>query len=553
MARLSAKHKILDGIEKSLLPPEESRSLALIDECSVLEKSLFAFINAAWPVVEGTNPFFSGWHIEAICLHLEALFRGKIKDPLIINVPPRTSKTTIISIMWPAWIWTQSPGIKFLFASYSLKISLEHSRLCRMLIESPWYQARWGHVVQLSGDQAAKWHFSNTALGYRIATSVGAAGTALGGDILVMDDPNSTNDSKVVRESTNEWASRVWPSRLNPRGLGISVLVQQRTDETDVTGYWLSKNAEKRVEALILPMEYESSRHTKTSIGWEDPRKEDGELLCPQYLGKLDIAHRKVELGSYNYAGQYQQRPAPEAGGILQKSWFRWWIRESPPKMDYVIQSWDTALTAKETSAYSACTTWGVFRDENDIQNLILLSAWRGRVTYKDLLERALRLYENWCDIEEEPLEQNSRMMPDYLVIEAKASGHTLASDFTSKGIPVHGFDPTGYGDKVQRVHRVSPWIQSGFVWVAAKPNTYKVLRKDHQMFVDNCAIFPKGDSTDIVDTGSQAMLVLIMEKGMLRHSMDYGFKQKGFEDRYQPGYVKAAPKENRGVFASED
>lgn len=547
MSRFSSKFKALDEIEKALCPNLEPRSLELIQECKRLENSLHEFVLAAWHVVEGNNPFFSGWHIEAVCLHLEALFRGDISVPLVINIPPRSSKTTLISIMWPAWIWTQAPGIKFLFSSYSLKISLEHSRLCRMLIASSWYQSRWGHIVQLSGDQTAKWNFSNTKLGYRIATSVGAAGTALGGDILVMDDPNSTNDSETVRNSTTEWVSRVWPSRLNPQGKGINVLVQQRTHEGDVTGGWLNKKDVRKIETLIIPMEYEKSRHTKTSIGWEDPRKEEGELLCPQYINDKDIERIKAELGSYNYAGQYQQRPSPEAGGIIKKSWFKWWKMDKPPRIHYIIQSWDTALTAKETSSYSACSTWGLFHDDRGIEKMILLSAWRGHVSYPDLLKRAMRLRHNWSDTGEIPLE--SRMSPHYIVIEAKASGHSLVSDFTAKGIPVHGFDPKPYGDKVQRAHRVTPYIEAGLVLVASKPPDYVFLRKEHEMLVDNCALFPKGDSTDIVDTMTQAIIVVTKEKGMLKHLMDFGYQSSEIEDRYQPGYTKDVKKENSGIF----
>ncbi len=153
-------------------------------EILACEESLYTFVKHAWPSVEGNNPFISSWHIQAICEHLEAATRREIPK-LILNIPPRASKTTIISIMWPAWVWIKMPQVKFLFSSYAQKISWEHSRLCKMLIESPWYQERWGHIVKLSKDQVTKGHFTNTATGHRIATSVGAGGTALGGDILV--------------------------------------------------------------------------------------------------------------------------------------------------------------------------------------------------------------------------------------------------------------------------------------------------------------------------------------------------------------------------------
>jgi len=522
------------------------------------ETSLFEFVKQAWPQIEGDNPFVPSWHIEAICEHLEAASRGQIKK-LLISVPPRTSKTTIISIMWPSWAWLKNPGLKFLFSSYAQKISWEHSRLCRMLIESPWY-SYWNHIVKLSPDQATKGHFTTTALGHRIATSVGAGGTALGGDVLVMDDPNEAGESVVVSESTNSWVSRVWPSRLNPGGLGVNVLVQQRIREMDVTGYWLSRDENDEIVKLILPMEFESSRRAKTIIlpssngkVWQDPRTKEGELLCPAYLDQEAIKRKKIELGAFNYAGQYQQRPAPEGGGIIQAGWFQW-LKAAIPKITYSVQSWDTALTANELSSYSACTTWGIFIDKDKIANLLLLSAWRGRVSYPELLKRAERLRNNYLDVGEEPLQVGKgKCKPDEIVVEAKASGHTLISDFVSKGINVKSFDPGKYGDKLQRVHLCTPYIEAKLVWVMAQPKSYTSLYPDDQMVVDMCALFPNSESRDVVDTMSQAIIYCAKKKGLLKHRMEYGFKSQAFGNEHQPGFAKPPKEKNRGYFNKED
>lgn len=550
MGSLSRKlDKYLRLIETPTIEPK------LTEECRVLEQSLYAFVKASWPAIEGNTPFISNWHIEAICEHLESAIRGEIKK-LLISVPPRTSKTTIISIMWPAWVWIKQPAIKFLFSSYAQKISWEHSRLCRMLIESPWYQERWGHIVQLSKDQATKGHFTNSSKGHRIATSVGAGGTALGGDVLVLDDPNEAGESETVSNATNDWVSRVWPSRLNPGGLGVNVLVQQRTREMDVSGFILGQDIQNEWVKLILPMEFEPERCATTIVlpstngkVWKDPRTVEGELLCPAYLNAQDIQKKKIELGSYNYATQYQQRPAPEEGGIFQKSWFQWWKQEKPPTLEYVIQSWDTALTANEQSAYSACTTWGLYKDINKITNLMLISAWRGRVTYPDLLKRAQRLRKNWGDIGDVELKSNNKLQPDYIIIEAKASGYSLVSDFSSKGIPVHAFNPDKYGDKIQRVHRATPYVEAGLVWVAAQAPKYTFLRKDHEMLVENCATFPNAESRDLVDSMTQAIICITKEKGLLKHVLDFGFDSKSFGVEYQPGYTSAQTKDSQGMF----
>lgn len=510
------------------------------------EDSLYKFVQAAWPAIEGTTPFIANWHIEAICEHLEAATRGEIKN-LIISVPPRTSKTTIISIMWPAWVWIKNPKVKFLFASYAQKISWEHSRLCKMLIESQWYQDRWSHVVQLSKDQVTKGHFTNTAIGHRIATSVGAGGTALGGDILVCDDPNDAGESEVVSNSTNDWVSRVWPSRLNPGGLGVNVLVQQRTREMDVSGHKMKTDQDNKIVKLILPMELEKATRARTIILpstkgkiWEDPRKKEGELLCPQYLDEAAIRQRKLELGSYNYATQYQQRPAPPEGGLIKRDWFLIWEKENFPKFNYIVQSWDCAMIGENTKgqkkvamsniSYSACTTWGLF-EHNKISHLMLISAWRGKVDYPELLNRARRLQQNFLDIEEDTeLKPDYNLRPDRVLIESKALGYSLDKDLSSKGLISTGFNPGEFGDKDRRVHLSTPYMECGRIWVK-KDIENKRLYSDHQTLVDSAVMFPNAEGRDLVDTMTQVILYLSKKERRLVHVMNRSFENDFSED----------------------
>jgi hypothetical protein len=523
---------------------EQLKYIESIQEC---QDSFYTFVKTAWHVIEGHTPFLSNWHIQAICEHLEAAMRGEIPR-LLINIPPRCSKTNIVSILLVGWVWTTRPWVKFLYASYAQKISWEHSRLCKLLIESPWYQDRWGHVVNLSKDQATKGHFTNTAFGHRIATSAGAGGTALSGDVLILDDINDASEgvgeSQVTRERTNDWLSRVWPTRLNPGPIKAHVSIQQRIAEMDQSGLWMSCYGDDVVK-LILPMEFERERRSKTIVlpstngkVWEDPRTNEGELLWPSYLDAQTLAIRKRELGSYNYAGQYQQRPAPEEGGIIQRNWFRVWTKKLPT-IKYMLQSWDTALTAKETSSYSACTTWGTFEDENKITHLILISAWRDRVVYPELLKRAIRLKRNCSDIHTEELKPNKQMQPDITLVEAKASGHPLISDLNSKGIIVHGFNPDKYGDKMQRVHLVTPFIECGRVWVISQDEgDMKRLRPDHEMLIENAILFPNAEARDLVDTMTQTILYLSKVKGVLTHVMNLNFTREDLPKEQMPGYV---------------
>jgi hypothetical protein len=503
------------------------------------ENSLHAFLKLAWTNIEGNKPFIDGWHIGAICEHLEACIRGEIKT-LLVNCPPRMTKSNIISIMFPAWVWIKRPWTKFMYASYAQhNVSWEHSRICKMLVESPWYKQNWGHIVQLSKDQSTKGHFANTALGYRIATSVDGAATSLGGDCLVGDDLNNAADgqSPVTREHVNDWIARVWSSRLNPGGLGINIMTSQRVHEMDASGFWLSKDEDNEIVKLILPMEYEKSRRCKTVIlpstngePWEDPRQKDGELLCPLYKNVADIRKMKLILGSYNYAGQYQQRPAPESGGLFRREWYQVWKKDNLPKMHYVLQSWDTALTTGEESAYSACTTWGLFKLDGVI-NVMLLTAWRSRVSYVDLVKRATRLYGNYLDIiDEDPIGEDYRRVPDRLLFEAKASGLPIISDLVSKGIPATAFLPDEFGDKTQRVHMITPYIECGRVWVCSEANSDK-LYADHEMLIYECEMFPKGQYRDLVDTTTQAFLYLSKKAKLLTHVMNPRFEREKNEN----------------------
>lgn len=508
------------------LKAERDRLKLILDA----ENSLHAFVKLAWSQIEGNKPFIDGWHIAAICEHLEACIRGEIKT-LLVNCPPRMTKTNLISIMFPAWVWIKKPWAKFMYASYAQHISWEHSRICKMLIESPWYKQNWGELVQLSKDQSTKGHFANTALGYRIATSVGGSATGLGSDILVGDDINNAADgqSEVTREGVNDWIARVWSTRLNPGGLGVNIMTSQRVHEMDASGFWLSRDEDSNIIKLILPMEYESNRRCKTIIlpstngkPWEDPRKKDGELLCEDYQDSKKIREHKLRLGSYNYAGQYQQRPSPESGGLIKRPWFQVWDKETLPKITYVIQSWDTALTANEDSAYSACSTWGLFKI-NNIVNVMLLTCFRARLQYVELVKRVERLYCNYLDINDYEIDPDYKRVPDRLLVEAKASGLPVVSDLVSKGIPATAFLPDEFGDKIQRVHLVTPFIECGRVWVCGEQGS-NTLFEDHEMLIRECELFPKGDSRDVVDTLTQAFLYMTKKAKVLTHVMNPRF-----------------------------
>lgn len=477
------------------------------------EKSLYQFLKQAWVHIEGTTPFVGGWHLEAISEHLEAAYKREIRN-LLIHVPPRSGKTSLVSIAFPAWVWLQSPSERFMYASYASSLSIEHSLKCRRLIESDWYQSRWGKIFKLAPDQNAKGFFENTLFGARISTSVGATTTGKGASILILDDPNSAQDkeSEVKRESTNLWVSQVWSTRLNDPKKDVRIVVQQRLHDNDVSGNILSKDEDSDWTKLILPMEFEAARRAKTFINgkiWQDPRTKEGELLNEERFGEKEIKRFKNELGSYGYAGQYQQRPSPEEGGIIKKNWFKLWQKDTVPVFQHIIQSWDTALEARDTNAYSACTTWGVFQNATHGSCLMLLSMWRGRVEYPELRKMAQRLYNDYRDDGVAIIKPDGVHKPHLVLVEAKVSGISLVQDMMRAGIPALRFDPNKYGDKVQRVRLITPLLEAGRVFLPTRPPNFTEPRAFAEVLQENCSHFPNADSRDLVDTMTQTLLRL--------------------------------------------
>src|SRR5579862_1529352 len=290
-------------------------------DAEMASRGLREFVRQAWPIVEPSTPFVSGWHIDAIIEHLEAVSGGQIRN-LLINVPPRHMKSLLVSVFWPAWEWIRWPERRWLYSSYAAQLSIRDSVKCRRLIESPWYQTRWGHIFALTGDQNAKSRFDNNRSGYRLSTSVGGSVTGEGGDRIVCDDPHKVDEveSDTVRKTAIDWWDVAMSTRVNDPKTSAMVIVMQRCHQRDLSGHLLEKG---NFEHLCLPAEYEGPGRV-TSIGFSDPRTEIGELLWPERFGPKEIADLKISLGSYAAAGQLQQRPSPAGGGIFKRHWFRY-------------------------------------------------------------------------------------------------------------------------------------------------------------------------------------------------------------------------------------
>ncbi len=335
-------------------------------------RSFLEFVKQAWPVLEPSTTFVEGIHIEAICLHLQAVAEGRIAN-LIINVPPGHAKSLLTAVFWPAWVWIDHPESRWLFASNREQLATRDSLKCRRLIESDWYQQRWGDRFQLRNDQNQKQRFENDRSGYRVVVTIGA-GTGERGDYIVVDDPHTVDQaaSDAERMAAVEWWNGSMSTRTNDPSKGHKIVIQQRLHEMDLTGALLMRGG---YEHLCLPAEFEPDRRCSTSIGWSDPRNTAGELLWPPRFGKTELEELKRILGSYRYAGQFQQRPAPADGGMLKRYWWSFWqpqganlppipvklangtveyrvAVELPTSFDQTIQSWDMTFKDSRDSDY---------------------------------------------------------------------------------------------------------------------------------------------------------------------------------------------------------
>lgn len=505
-----------------------------VDEGQLYQESLHDYMKAAWPIIEGGRRFVDGWHLDALCEHLEAVYTGEIKN-LLINVPPRTSKSTVVSVGFPSWCWINDPSLQFLYISYGNKLSIKDSVKCRRIITSRWFQDRWKHKFKLSGDVNSKLRFDNDKTGYRIATSIGGFGTGEGGDIVALDDPNSAGDaeSEVVRESTNDWCDHVLSTRLNDPETGRFIAVQQRLHAQDYSGHILSQQIPGLVH-LCLPMEFETSRKCITvplpstnGKPWEDPRKKEGDLLWPERFSAAAVERLKKKMNSeYVVSGQLQQRPSPAEGGILKKNWFQWWKQKSPPRCEFVLQSWDTAFTTGAHACYSACTNWGLFKNQQGITQIMLLSSWRGKLENPDVRRMMIRMSKNYLDTHiDNPVPEDFILRPDMILVEAGANGTPLMQDLRRAGLIINKFDPRKAGSptdnsKEARAKMIAHIIEAGLVWVPAAPDNYTSLRPFADKFVEACGMFPNDDSNDYVDTMSQALIKFRM-MGMIDHPDD--------------------------------
>ena len=321
-------------------------------DAELAERSLAEFARQAWHVVEpggGITDEFGrswplwNWHLDATCNALEAVMRGDIRN-LLITVPPRSMKSLLVSVMWPAWSWLHRPEARWVFASYAQSLATRDSLKCRRIIESRWFREFWGDRFELTSDQNQKTRFENDATGYRIATSVGGSATGEGGDIVVVDDPHNVKEgeSDPIREGVILWWDEVMSTRLDDPRTGAKVVVMQRIHYNDLAGHLIERG---NYDHLCLPMEMEpESRCSLPSIDFHDPRTQAGELLWEERFDQASVDALRLDLGEYAFAGQMQQRPSPRLGGLFKTDHFEV-VDALPAEVAEAIRAWDKAGT----------------------------------------------------------------------------------------------------------------------------------------------------------------------------------------------------------------
>jgi predicted phage terminase large subunit-like protein len=515
------------------------------------EESLYEFLKAAWPYIDPAK-WRDGWAVDAICEHLQAVVDGQIRR-LIINVPPRHCKSDSVAVAFPAWVWAQpvssptsGPSVPFLYASYNDKLSLRDSVKCRRLIESPWYQLRWGDRFKLASDQNTKHRFTNDKGGERLITSIDAGVTGEGGNIIVCDDPNAANDVASDTELQNviDWWTTAMPTRANDLSTSAWIIIQQRLAENDLTGHILEHEGDDGWVHLCLPGRYEPERSFHTVIGWKDPRAQPGELLWPERFSEEELKRLERRMGPYVFAGQIQQRPEPKGGGIIKRDWWKLWDGKNYPPMDFVLACLDTAYTEDTMNDPSGMIVWGIFSGDVRAHTTRIVGPHGEPMdpgpTFSEFAPRVMCMYA-WTEhlelkaLVDKVAQTCMRMKVDVLKIEGKASGHSVAQEirrlYSREKFGVQLFDPKSQ-DKTARLYSVQHLFAEGIVYGPDRPWMDAVITQVGQ--------YPKGRHDEYVDCTSMGLRTL-RDMGLLIRQPEREAEleaEKAYKSREEPLYA---------------
>ena len=470
--------------EYKKLPPDAKREFlkyaAKLSEKrkgSQVHGDFLSFVKHVWP------EFVEGSHHKVIAEKFNKIAEGKIKR-LIINMPPRHTKSEFASNLLPAWMVGRRPNLKIIQTTHTTELAIRFGRKAKTLIDSPEYQQVFKTRLREDSQAAGKWETEQGGEYY--AAGVGSAITGRGADLLIIDDPHSEQDAlnAAALEKAYEWYTSGPRQRLQPGGSIIVVMTRWSTK--DLTGALLRSQKEIKSdqwEVIEFPAILPSNKP-----------------VWPEFWKLEELEGVKASLSIPKWNAQWMQNPTSEEGSIIKREWWRVWDGDDVPPLKHVIQSYDTAFLKKETADFSAITTWGVFYPNQDSgPNLILLDALKDRYEFPELRRVALEQYQYW--------------KPETVVIESKASGLPLTYELRKMGIPVINFSPNKGQDKHARVNAVAPLFESGVVWAPEQKFAEEVI--------EECAAFPYGDHDDLVDSMTQA-LMRFRQGGFIEHPEDY-------------------------------
>ena len=472
--------KNLEGLtpDESAKLLELERSVALDEARPNITNNFLSFVKYVWP------EFIEGSHHKIINKKFNDLAEGKIKR-LIINMPPRHTKSEFASYLLPAWMIGKNPKLKIIQATHTADLAIDFGRKTKNLVDEPSYRELFPTRLQEDSQAAGKWKTEQG--GEYFAAGVGGAITGRGADLLIIDDPHKEQDirgdGKSFEKAMN-WYTAGPRQRLQPGG--SIVIVMTRWSTKDVTGQLLKAQGEEgsdQWEVVELPA-----------------LLPNGKPVWPEFWTSEELLKTKASIPVSNWNAQYMQSPTGDEGALIKREWWQDWKHKNPPPVDYIIQSYDTAFTKGTKSDYSAITTWGVFETDEDGQNIILLDAFKDRYEFPELRRVAYQQYLDW--------------KPDMVIIEAKASGLPLTHELRQMDIPVINFTPSRGNDKHVRVNSVAPLFESGKIWAPMHEHFA-------QEVVEECASFPFGEHDDYVDSTTQAIM-RIRQGGMVRHPEDY-------------------------------
>lgn len=499
------EYERLLGSLKSMSAKDMLDTLALLDEIdkrkrlALAQQDFLSFIAAVDP------QYKFGTHLKRLGGLLMQIEMGQ-KDRIAVSMAPRFGKSQMISIYYPAWYLGKHPDHKLIMASHTADLAIDMARKVRNLMQSDLYQEIFPNV-KISADAKAAGKWNTTKGGEVFAAGVGGALAGRGANLAIVDDPLSEQDLKSGNTASldvvYEWFRAGLRTRLMPGGR-VAIL-HTRWHQRDLIGR-LTKDALLNPDADQYEI-FEFPAILEVPNPLADPENANYDPEAPSVLQKSlwpeqwpleSLLRTKASMPAWQWNAQYQQTPTAQEAAIIKKDDIKWWTKESPPAVDYTVQAWDTALTTKERSDYSVCQTWGVWKDEDGVDNLILLNRVKGKYEFPELKRTALQQVKDWA--------------PDTVIVETKASGQPLVDEMRRSGIYVQEFSPGKGQDKIARVNAISDMFTSGQVWF---PETWWASE-----VVDELLAFPAGEHDDDVDACTLA-LIRIRKGGLLRLNSD--------------------------------